>query len=292
MPNSTDNSTLTLRQKERLERLWKRYNRYPLNPDAIHDAEDNLNLALALQQGGVSLRHPFVAAAWAVPPSVEAVEKAHQGVFAGVILPTAAAEDASGGCLLADRRSVPRPFVSQYARKDTHREYPIVERPGALFSPDLATYAKLAEEATGVGIPVFASLAFGNNAELKHSAAVLKASGVQGIELVPHGDSEPPGDIGIPAFYRPSLPEIRTGAQAFDCLLQSHAPVQVFSLLVGKVRKPPKISFNRYEQVLYRLLFHPEDGFLAAMTDYSNREGVNSVQKILQMATTSGEASP
>lgn len=292
MPNSTDSCTLTVRQKERLERLWKRYNRYPLFPDAIHDAEDNMNLSLATEISGVALRHPFVVAAWAVSPTVEAIEKAHQGVWAAVILPTAAAEDASGGCLLAGKRAAPRPFTSRYDKKDTHREYPRVERPASLYPSDIAGYAALAATVVGVGIPVFASLAFGNNAELKHSASVLKASGVQGIELVRQSDSEPPGDIGIPVFLRPILPDLYTGEQAFRLLAKGNPVLPVFSLLVGKVRNPPKISFNRYEQVLYRLLFHPEDGFLAAMTDYSNRESVNSVQQILQMAATSGEASP
>ena len=74
-------------------------------------------------------------------------------------------------------------------------------------------------------------------------------------------------------------------------MLQGHPVIPVFSLLVGKVRRPPKISFNRYEQVLYRLLFHPEDGFLAAMVDFSNREELNSVQQIVTTAASRQESS-
>jgi hypothetical protein len=43
--------------------------------------------------------------------------------------------------------------------------------------------------------------------------------------------------------------------------------------------------------VLYRLLFHPEDGFLAAMAGFSNREGMNSVLQIVTSSASRQEAS-
>ncbi len=186
---------LTLRQRERLERLWRRFAREPLPPDLPGIISEQFGVDLGGQYGARSLANPFMVASGDLTVCSDQVEKAFEAGWGGVVLKTAAVEDASGRCDLGHLRRSARPPISRYAPGDSLRARPVLRWDGRLFPGAIAEYAQVVREAANLaddfGAAVAASLAgpmpTGEDDPCldawRHTAALLRACGINAIEI-------------------------------------------------------------------------------------------------------------
>lgn len=325
---------VTLRQRERLERLHRRYGRDPLPLDLPEIIHEQLGVNLAGRYGTHALRHPFVVASGDLTASAERVLRAAEAGWAAIVLKTAAVEDEQGDCDLGRLRRPPRPPISRYAEDDAGRERPMLVWDGRLFPGDIQQYAAMAGEAVasaqGSGALIAASLTGGMPVDpddpclraWRHTGAQIRAAGITtaevtmeplkaaarevapdapgaviealgGLEIVLR-----PGEAGLgldtlaagvvavsritardrqPGVTPSAVGGVYTGLRALDYILQGAGSVQVYSFIAGKVRTWAKRSFNKFEQVLYRLLLDPADGLVLGMLHLKNSAGVASV---------------
>ncbi len=186
---------LTLRQRERLERLWRRFAREPLPPDLPGLISEQFGLDLRGRYGARSLANPFMVASGDLTVCSNQVEKAFEAGWGGVVLKTAAVEDASGRCDLDHLRRSARPPISRYAPGDSLRARPMLRWDGRLFPDAISEYAQVVCEAVSLadefGAFAAASLAGPMPAgeddacldAWRHTAAVLRVSGIDAIEI-------------------------------------------------------------------------------------------------------------
>ncbi len=177
-------SDLTIRQRERLERLHRRYLWEPLPEDLPGILEEQLGVGLASRYAGLVLRHPLMVAPghWTGVP--ERVEAAAEAGWAVVVLRTAAAWGKDGSASLAALRASgkgagPR---SLYSPADVRRERPALLWDRRLDSRGPQDYLGLVRLACaavkGSGTAVVASLA----SSPERAAAELPGAGREVID--------------------------------------------------------------------------------------------------------------
>lgn len=365
---------LTLRQKERLERLWKRYAREALPSELPSIIADRLEVDLGARFGPLDLPNPFIVAAGEMSQDLSQIEKAAQAGWGAVVLRSVAAEDASGACPLQAERAKPDASgaPTEYESSDRRRVRPVVRWHGRLDARSLEEYAAFAaasvqmlgssrtqligsftgpmprpgepldpawghtsqrlartglrvleipfpgdfgstsaEEAAGL------ALAFVQSAEglLRESEAALWckahtssmilaacACATASVAVRPEGLT-----VANRAVFRQLVPRsetraaiasdlatasclglserfsasggVYTGLHALDYILSGASTVQVYSFIAGKVSEPPKRSFNKFEQVFYKLLLDPSDGLVAGLLHLKNTRGIDSVRQ-------------
>ncbi len=371
---------MTLRQKERLERLWKRYAREALPLDLPEIVAERLDVDLVTSFGPLKLRNPFVVGAGEMTQEISQIEKAAQAGWGAVILRTVAAEDSSGMSSLEDQRAKLETSgtPSTYEPSDKRRNRPVVRWHGRLDARRLDEYIAFvrscaeavrasqtqvigsflgqipregetlreewthtatqlheagsdvleiplpadfdttsAEEAAARAsafLSAIGSLIDESKAalwpKLQTSSMVLMAcaSAIKSASRVPAGltvahrsamrvdtlrkqsRATVVSDIGL---LRKALPEMQlsasggvyTGLHALDYILSGASTVQIYSLVAGRVSEPPKRSFNKFEQVLYKLLLDPSDGLVAGLLHLKNTRGISGVRQAVGAAS-------
>jgi len=193
---------LTIRQRERLERLHRRYAREPLPPDLPEILEEQLGIRLSVRFGALDLRHPLAVAPGEWTGSLERVEAAAEAGWAALTLRSAAAWAQDGSASLARLRSrdAGRGARSVYAPSDVRRERPAVLWDRKLDGRGPQEYLELvraAASAAGGTMAVLASLASAperSGAELPHAGELALRAGADGLEVLRAG-----GDAWRPA---------------------------------------------------------------------------------------------
>jgi hypothetical protein len=279
---------LTLRQKERLERLWKRYNRDPLPTDLRPVIKEMFELDITADHGPLELPNPFIVASGEMSQDIGQITKAAEAGWGAVVLRTLAAEDANGNCSLAHLRAKPNApgTPSHYAPGDKHKERPIVKWYGKVDPRPLSEYLEFAKAAVDIAAPmvVIGSIAAGSDDEWLHTSSLLRSTGIVFLENLPTADSpwnlDQMGDKEKESVI-PKLPSggIYTGFDALNYIVSGASAVQVYSFLAGKVKTPPKRSFNKFEQVLYTLILEPTEGLIAGLLHLKNTQGIDSVRE-------------
>ncbi|MEJ5298810.1 MAG: hypothetical protein WHZ52_12330 [Armatimonadota bacterium] len=189
---------LTIRQRERLERLHRRFGREPLPPDLPGILKEQLGIDLSSRLGALELSHPFVVAPGEWTGRLERVEAAVEAGWAAVVLRTAAAWGPDGGASLAHLRSRQEAGVRNlYHPTDVRRE-----RPGLVWDRRLDSrgaeeyleFVRAASSSAGGRTAIVASLASAPDRageELAHAGRQLLAAGADAMEALWN-----PGDEG------------------------------------------------------------------------------------------------
>lgn len=315
---------LTLRQRERLERLWRRFSREQMGPDV----RDEVLRLLAVDIGSDVFGHaptPLIASAGPSTATRDAVAALAAGGWGAALLPAAAVADVS-------RSAGSRPWIrSSHAPDDRERLRPVVTAGNLDFRGPLDQYldfcaAAVAEAANTDPrrMRIVAGLSLGglpvHDPPVAAAVQAVASSGVDAIRLadgvvgsggavlaaaVPlwlecaAADPEaqscykglilPVGQSAPPADSAPcqfiSGRRIYTGLELLDSLAAGATGVHIFDFLVGKVGSIIKRSLSKPEQVAYKILLDPADGLVAGLAHLHNTSGVSSLSDVCTPAS-------
>lgn len=189
---------LTIRQRERLERLHRRFGREPLPPDLPGILKEQLGIDLTSRLGALELGHPFMVAPGEWTGELERVVAAAEAGWAAVVLRTAAAWGPDGGASLSHLRARPGPGARNlYHPSDVRRERPALVWDRRLDSrgpEEYLEFVRAASSSAGGQTAIVASLASAPDRaeeELAHAGRQLLAAGADALEAL-----WSPGDEG------------------------------------------------------------------------------------------------
>ncbi|BCW98971.1 MAG: hypothetical protein KatS3mg024_1798 [Armatimonadota bacterium] len=182
---------LTIRQRERLERLHRRFGREPLPPDLPTILKEQLAIDFSSRLGTLELGHPFMVAPGEWTGTPERVAAAAEAGWAAVVLRTAAAWGPDGDASLAHLRARPGPGVRNlYHPSDVRRERPALiwdRRLDSRGPEEYLEFVRAASNIVGERTAILASLASAADRadeELAHAGRQLLAAGADALEAL------------------------------------------------------------------------------------------------------------